>query len=207
MARSGSLPAHPLGNGKRRQWRFKLSELDKHMQGGIETNHPPVAPMRGKLNGATASKRASQKGETQERTSVEFLWRETGADGERHQRTLVIGSVREFRTERDALCQIQTLRTNINHDSFPVSALLTFSGMADHYRETELVNGTKTRLRRSTACIYRAGLNRAGDASIWTTSNLSGSRRGCDHSPWPMAARQKSETSCRQYSATAKGMH
>lgn len=42
MARSGSLPAHALGNGKRRQWRFKLSELDKHMQGGIETDHPPV---------------------------------------------------------------------------------------------------------------------------------------------------------------------
>jgi excisionase family DNA binding protein len=42
MARSGSVPAHPLGTGKRRQWRFKLSELDRHMQGGIETNHPPV---------------------------------------------------------------------------------------------------------------------------------------------------------------------
>jgi len=42
MARSGSLPAHPLATGKRRQWRFKLSELDRHMQGGIKTNHPPV---------------------------------------------------------------------------------------------------------------------------------------------------------------------
>jgi excisionase family DNA binding protein len=42
MARSGSLPAHPLGNGKRRQWRFKLSELDRHMQGGIKPDHPPV---------------------------------------------------------------------------------------------------------------------------------------------------------------------
>jgi excisionase family DNA binding protein len=42
MARSGLLPAHPLGSTKRRQWRFKLSELDKHMQGGIETNYPPV---------------------------------------------------------------------------------------------------------------------------------------------------------------------
>jgi len=42
MARAGSVPAHPLGTGKRRQWRFRLSELDQHMQGGIETNHPPV---------------------------------------------------------------------------------------------------------------------------------------------------------------------
>ncbi len=42
MARAGSVPAHPLGTGKRRQWRFRLSELDQHMQGGIETNYPPV---------------------------------------------------------------------------------------------------------------------------------------------------------------------
>jgi len=42
MARSGLLPAHPLATGKRKQWRFKLSELDKHMQGDIETKHPLV---------------------------------------------------------------------------------------------------------------------------------------------------------------------
>jgi len=42
MARSGVLPAHPLGAGKRRQWRFKLSELDGHMQGGITAANPPV---------------------------------------------------------------------------------------------------------------------------------------------------------------------
>ena len=42
MARLGALPAHPLGTGKRRQWRFKLSELDKHMQHGINIGRPPV---------------------------------------------------------------------------------------------------------------------------------------------------------------------
>lgn len=42
MARAGLLPGHPLGLGKRRQWRFRLSELDRHMQGGVNTNHPPV---------------------------------------------------------------------------------------------------------------------------------------------------------------------
>ena len=68
-----------------------------------------------------------------------------------------LGLSREFRTERDALGQIQVLRTNINRDSFPVSALLTFSGMADHYRETELVNGTKT---AKTQEIYRVYLSR-----------------------------------------------
>jgi excisionase family DNA binding protein len=44
MARSGSVPAHPLTSGKRRQWRFKLSELDKYMQGDIKTDHPPERP-------------------------------------------------------------------------------------------------------------------------------------------------------------------
>jgi len=42
LARSGSLPAHPLGSGKRRQWRFKLSELDKYMQYGVDTANPLV---------------------------------------------------------------------------------------------------------------------------------------------------------------------
>ena len=42
MARSGALPAHPLGVGTRRQWRFKLSELDNHMQFGLDIADPPV---------------------------------------------------------------------------------------------------------------------------------------------------------------------
>jgi excisionase family DNA binding protein len=42
MARAGALPAHPFGTGRRRQWRFKLSELDKHMQHGIEIVRPSV---------------------------------------------------------------------------------------------------------------------------------------------------------------------
>jgi len=28
MARSGEIPAHPIGQGKRKQWRFRLSELE-----------------------------------------------------------------------------------------------------------------------------------------------------------------------------------
>jgi len=42
MARSGRLPSHPLRSGKRRQWRFKLSELDKHMQQELNAAHPSV---------------------------------------------------------------------------------------------------------------------------------------------------------------------
>jgi hypothetical protein len=47
MARCGLLPAHPLAGGKRRQWRFKLSELDNHMQGALNDAHPPVRQSKG----------------------------------------------------------------------------------------------------------------------------------------------------------------
>ncbi len=42
MARTQAVPAHALGTGKRRQWRFKLSELDRHMQRGVNSPYPPV---------------------------------------------------------------------------------------------------------------------------------------------------------------------
>ncbi len=43
MAREGRLPAHPIFvTGKRRQWRFKLSELDKHMKHVDTSRNPPV---------------------------------------------------------------------------------------------------------------------------------------------------------------------
>ena len=31
LARSGSIPAHPIGDGARRVWRFLLSELYQHL--------------------------------------------------------------------------------------------------------------------------------------------------------------------------------
>jgi excisionase family DNA binding protein len=32
MARSGQIPGHPLGTGRRRQWRFRLSELSQAVE-------------------------------------------------------------------------------------------------------------------------------------------------------------------------------
>jgi hypothetical protein len=34
MARAGELPAHPLGSGRRKTWRFLLSELHNHVRTG-----------------------------------------------------------------------------------------------------------------------------------------------------------------------------
>lgn len=31
-ARAGRLPAHPIGDGRKKMWRFRISELDRWMQ-------------------------------------------------------------------------------------------------------------------------------------------------------------------------------
>ena len=37
-ARSGEIPAHPLGSGPRKVWRFRLSELSRAFNTSIEHN-------------------------------------------------------------------------------------------------------------------------------------------------------------------------
>jgi hypothetical protein len=43
MARTGNIPAHPIGNGKRKTWRFRLSEVAQAI--ATEKAHP-LAPKR-----------------------------------------------------------------------------------------------------------------------------------------------------------------
>lgn len=83
----------------------------------------------------------------------EFLWRESGSDGKRRQRTLTVGKLDELRTEREALNRIQFLRTNINRD-FPRSVLMTVADLVDHYRQTELLADNKTEKTRTTYLVY-----------------------------------------------------
>jgi hypothetical protein len=49
-ARSGELPGHPLGTGKRKQWRFRLSELSSAVAARQVTipHGSPLAPIRRK---------------------------------------------------------------------------------------------------------------------------------------------------------------
>lgn len=45
LARQGVLPAYPLGDGKRRVWRFRLSELDSAMHArGVNSSRQSPAP-------------------------------------------------------------------------------------------------------------------------------------------------------------------
>ena len=38
MARHGTIPAHPLGDGSRKTWRFLLSELDSWVRGRVHSD-------------------------------------------------------------------------------------------------------------------------------------------------------------------------
>ncbi len=46
MAREGTVPAHPLGDGKRHQWRFLISELDLWMRNRLHSSCRPCSPKR-----------------------------------------------------------------------------------------------------------------------------------------------------------------
>jgi len=45
-ARLEKIPAYPWGDGLRKTWRFKLSELDEWMQGRINSARRPPLPER-----------------------------------------------------------------------------------------------------------------------------------------------------------------
>ena len=57
-ARAGLIPAHPIGHGKRRTWRFRLSEVNAAVLSWnrptrpiMPTGSPPVARKRGDAHG------------------------------------------------------------------------------------------------------------------------------------------------------------
>jgi excisionase family DNA binding protein len=43
-ARAGRLPAHPIGTGPRRVWRFLLSELDAWLRSHVHSTRRPRRP-------------------------------------------------------------------------------------------------------------------------------------------------------------------
>jgi hypothetical protein len=54
LARASEIPAHPVGSGTRKQWRFRLSELAAAV-GGTKTTIPggsPLAPKGKNQHGA-----------------------------------------------------------------------------------------------------------------------------------------------------------
>jgi excisionase family DNA binding protein len=50
MAREGYLPAHPIGNGLRKRWRFLISELASHMTCRVHSESSSVRALRRKAS-------------------------------------------------------------------------------------------------------------------------------------------------------------
>jgi excisionase family DNA binding protein len=48
LAREGIIPAHPIGNGVRRRWRFLLSELDAWLRDRVHSPRHPCDDSRRK---------------------------------------------------------------------------------------------------------------------------------------------------------------
>jgi excisionase family DNA binding protein len=45
MVRAGKIPGHPLDRGaKKKEWRFKLSELDRSLCGAVDSPQQPPEP-------------------------------------------------------------------------------------------------------------------------------------------------------------------
>lgn len=50
MAREGYLPAHPIGTGIRKRWRFRISELVSHMRCRVQSEPSSVRALRRKAS-------------------------------------------------------------------------------------------------------------------------------------------------------------
>jgi predicted site-specific integrase-resolvase len=46
MARDGCLPAHAIGDGLRKRWRFRISELVSHMRCRVQSEASSVRALR-----------------------------------------------------------------------------------------------------------------------------------------------------------------
>src|SRR5216683_3761084 len=88
-----------------------------------------------------------------------FRWRETGSDGSRRPRNILVGPVSALRTEADARRELQTLRLNINLDpSEQARPPRNFKTLVDHYRLKELVFQNDERKAYSTKKGYESYL-------------------------------------------------
>ncbi len=115
----------------------------------------------------------------------EFRWRESGPDGKRKHRRMVIGSSRQFADESAALRMITALRRDINLGSARLGAKpITVSELVDHYRQRELEPDTAWKTH-STKVTYQGYLNKwilprwgayplsriqAGEVELWLRS-------------------------------------
>jgi len=86
-----------------------------------------------------------------------YRWRETQPDGSRRPRKLVVGSVKQYRTETAAWKAVDALGLNINaHHPEACQSPLTLQALVQHYRAKELdLEAQNERKTYSTKFVYR----------------------------------------------------
>lgn len=82
----------------------------------------------------------------------EFRWREISQNGTRKQRCIVIGSKKQFPTEKQALAEVEHLRLKLNRGAVSDDPLPTFRGLAQHYIENELSLGRTGKTQKTYRC-------------------------------------------------------
>jgi hypothetical protein len=100
-----------------------------------------------------------------------FRWRETGSDGRRRPRNIVVGPVSELRTQADARQQLETLRLNINLDpseqARPPILRCSWITIASKSWSFKTMNRRLTRPKRATNPISRTGSSPDGESTCW----------------------------------------
>jgi len=104
----------------------------------------------------------------------EFRWREPGADGKRHHRRIVLGSVEQLADESAARQATSALRLEFNRgDAWLKTRSTTIFDLVSHYRQRELDPDTVWKTR-STKVTYEgyltSGFYRVGSDIRWYAS-------------------------------------
>jgi hypothetical protein len=140
----------------------------------------------------------------------EFRWRESGPDGKRKHRRMVVGSIRQFADESAALRTITALRRDINLGNARLRAKpITVSELVDHYRQRELEPDTAWKTH-STKVTYQGYLNK-WILPRWGAYPLSRIQAGKSNYgyvlyPWPDRPALRQETSSASFSITVCDM-
>ena len=139
-AREGRIPGHPMGTGPRRIWRFLLSELDEWLRSQVALKPPSVSSSRRQHSMRTKQQKGSLKRVRRPGGSEVWIlrWREAQADGSRRPRKVVIGSVKDIRSESAAWLQVQQLGYGLTGELVGTPRPNTFGKLIEHFTEKEL---------------------------------------------------------------------
>ena len=158
-ARVGYVPAHPIGEGKRKLWRFREHELLAWVE-ARETVEKAAAGEYHKFSHQRSCKENSmsrfQQGSLlkQKRKSGPDVWVFRWYDdtnGTRKYKKRVLGTVTDMPLRRDAEKAVADFRANINVE---VRVPQTVSELAAHYRKHELTADKKAFATIESTSIY-----------------------------------------------------